>query len=196
MIFVPFSLLVLVLKLPQLQRNRTIQNQIECLSQSADCRYILAAILSVFIAHAFSFAIVWISFPGFQHFAEPFVRYAGLMWLAFSLLYGCILSSYLASAKKLRSTTLVGSISFWLGAVVVSTISAALNGYGSPLPSASGLSEPIAILLSELFIVIYEAWIIQCLRRDTLDFKTALRVSLVANTVSCAIGLALAFFVR
>jgi hypothetical protein len=159
-------------------------------------REISATLLSVFIVHAFSFAIVWCSFPGFQHFADPFIRYAGLMWLFFSLLYGGILSLYVASAKKLRSTTLVGSISYWLGAVVVSTIAAALNGYGSPLPSASGLSEPIAILLSEIFVVIYEAWIIQRLRRDTLDFKTALRVSLVANIVSCAIGLALAFFVR
>jgi hypothetical protein len=150
---------------------------------------------SVFLVHAFSFAIVWFSFPGLQHFASQSMRYGGAAWLGFSILYGMILSLYAIWAKNpLSHLVAVGSIAYWLGAAFVSFIIAALFGYGSPLPFADGLSEPISILASEIFAIGYEAWIIQRLRRDTLDFKTALLVSFVANTASCLIGLALAWF--
>jgi hypothetical protein len=156
---------------------------------------IKATILSVFIVHAFSFAIVWVSFPGFQHFASQSMRYSGLVWLGFSLLYGAILSLYLKWTKRsLSNLVAIGSIAYWSGAAFVSLMVAALFGYGSPLPLADGLSEPMAILASELIVVGYEAWIIQRLRRDRLDFKTALLLSSIANTASCLFGLAFSSF--
>jgi hypothetical protein len=155
-----------------------------------------ATILSVLLVHAFSFAIVWFSFPGLQHFAPQSTRYGGLAWLGFSILYGIILSLYIKLAKKsLSSVVTAGSSFYWLGAAFVSVVIAALFSYGSPLPFADGLSQPIAILASEIFVVGYEAWIIQRLRRDILNFKTALLVSLVANTASCLIGLTVNLFV-
>jgi hypothetical protein len=148
-----------------------------------------------FIAHAFSFGIVWFSLLGLRKFAPDFIRYVGLTWLLLSLGYGGILSLYVRRAKNPQSSiAIAGSISYWLGALVMSIVAAFLFGYGSQIPSAFGVSEPIAILLSEIFVVGYEAWIIQRLRRDTLDFKTALLLSLVANVLSCALGLAIAFF--
>lgn len=155
-----------------------------------------ATILSVLLVHAFSFAIVWFSFPGLQHFATQSIRYSGLAWLAFSILYGIILSLYMKWAKtSLSPVVTVGSTAYWLGAAFVSVTIAALFGYGSPLPFADGLSQPIAILVSEIFVVGYEAWIIQRFRRDNLNFKTALGLSFVANTASCLIGLVMNLFV-
>jgi hypothetical protein len=142
--------------------------------------------------HFFSFPIVWFSFPGLEQFAEDSTRYGGLMWLGFAVLYGIILSLHSIRAKQPASKIVVGgSIAYWLGAAVVTLIFTGLLGYGSPVPSAAGLSEPLAILASELFVVGYEAWLIQRLRRDTLAWKTALGVSLAANTASCLFGLAL-----
>jgi hypothetical protein len=155
---------------------------------------ISATILSVFIVHAFSFGIVWLSFVGLRNFAPDAIRFSGLGWLIFAIIYGCILSLHARRVKNpLSTTTIVGSIAYWIGAVFASLIVAFLFGYGSPLPSSFGVSEPIAILLSEIFVIGYEAWIIQTLRRDTLDFKISLLLSLVANTLSCAIGLVIAF---
>jgi hypothetical protein len=152
-------------------------------------------IVSLLIVHAFSFAIVWLSFPGLEHFASDSSRYGGLTWLVFSIFYGIILSLHSIRAKKpFSKRVVIGSIAYWLGAAVFTLLLIGLSGYGSPVPTAAGLSEPMAIFLSEVFVVGYEAWIVQRLRRDTLSFKTALGVSLVANTASCSIGLAWAFF--
>lgn len=155
-----------------------------------------ATILSVLLVHAFSLAIVWFSFPGLQHFATQSIRYSGLAWLGFSILYGMILSLYMKWAKNsLSPVVLTGSIAYGLGAAFISVVIAALFGYGSPLPFANGLSQPTAILASEIFVVGYEAWIIQRLRRDNLNFKTAVGLSLAANMASCLIGLAVNLFV-
>jgi hypothetical protein len=157
---------------------------------------IQATILAIFIVHAFSFAIVWFSFPGLQNFASQSQRYGGLTWLVASIGYGLIVSFYVSrSQKSLSRLVVVGSIAYWLGAAFISVVISALFGYGNALPPAEGISEPIAILASEIFVVGYEAWIIQRLRRNNLDFKTALGLSLAANTASCIIGLAITLFI-
>jgi hypothetical protein len=38
-------------------------------------------------------------------------------------------------------------------------------------------------------VIGYEAWIIQKLRRDIIDFQSALQVSLIANAASFLVGL-------
>jgi hypothetical protein len=153
-------------------------------------------IIGLLIVHAFSFPIVWFSFPGLEHFADDSNRYGGLTWLVFSIGYGMILSLHSIWAKRSFSKQVViGSIAYWLGSAVFTFLVTGLSGYGSPVPSADGLSKPMTIFAAELFVVIYEAWIIQRLRQDTLAVPTALGISLAANTASCLIGLAWAFFV-
>lgn len=153
---------------------------------------IRSTILGLLIVHCFSFPIVWFSFPGLEHFAEDSTRYGGLLWLGFAVFYGVIISLHSLRAKQpFAKRVVLGSIVYWIGAAFVTLVFTGLLGYGSPVPSADGLSEPMAIFLSELFVVGYEAWIIQRLRRDTLAIKTALGISLVANTVSCLFGLGL-----
>jgi hypothetical protein len=153
---------------------------------------IRSTIICLLIVHCFSFPIVWFSFPGLEHFAGDSNRYGGLMWLVFAVFYGIMLSLHSLRAKQPFSKRVVaGSIAYWLGAAVVTLIFTGLLCYGSPVPSADGLSEPLAIFSSELFVVGYEAWLMQRLRRDTLTLKTALGISLVANTASCLFGLAL-----
>jgi hypothetical protein len=163
--------------------------------QKAGSTEIPPTIGSVVIVHAFSFAIVWFSFPGLEYFAGDSSRAGGLTWLVLSIIYGVILSLHSLRAKQPCSKRVViGSIAYWLGAAVLTLLVTGLSGYGSPVPTADGLSKPIAICLSELFVVGYEAWIIQRLRRDTLDFKTAVSVSFVANLASCLLGLAWTWF--
>jgi hypothetical protein len=152
-------------------------------------------IISLLIVHAFSFLIVWLSCAGLEHFASDSNRYGGLTWLVLSILYGAILSLHSIWAKRpFSKRVVIGSISYWLGAAVFTILLMGLSGYGSPVPTADGLSEPMAISLAEAFIFAYEAWIVQRLRRDTLSFKTALGLSFVANLASCLIGLAWAWF--
>ena len=152
-------------------------------------------IISLLIVHAFSFLIVWLSCAGFTYFASDGIRYGGLTWLVLSTLYGAILSLHSIWAKKPFSKRVAtGSIFYWLGAAVFTILLIGLFGYGSPVPTADGLSEPMTILLSELFVVGYEAWIVQRMRRDTLSFNTALGLSFAANLVSCLVGLAWAWF--
>jgi hypothetical protein len=148
-------------------------------------------IISLLIVHAFSFPIVWFSFPGLEYFAGDSSRYGGLTWLVLSIFYGIILSLHSIRAKRPWSKRVViGSITYWVGSAVFTLLVTGLSGYGSPVPAADGLSNQMAILLSELFVVGYEAWIVQRLRRDTLNFTTALAVSFVANLASCLMGLA------
>ena len=160
--------------------------------QSAEIRL---TIISLLIAHAFSFPIVWFSASGLAPFASDGVRYGGLTWLALSILHGIILSLHSIWAKTpFSSRIVIGSIAYWLGAAVFTMLLTGLSGYGSPVPTADGLAQPIPTILSEVFVVGYEAWIVQRIRRDTLNFRTALSLSLVANTVSCLLGLAWEWF--
>jgi hypothetical protein len=163
--------------------------------QQAGSTEIPLTIGSVVIVHAFSFAIVWFSFPGLEHFAADSSRSGGVTWLLLSIIYGIILSLHsIRSKQPFSKRVVIGSIAYWLGAAVLTLLVTGLSAYGSPVPTADGLSKPMAILLSELFVVGYEAWLVQRLRRDTLDFKTAVGVSFVANLASCSIGLAWTFF--
>ncbi len=163
--------------------------------QTAPSSEISLTIISLLIAHAFSFPIVWFSAPGLEPFASEGVRYGGLAWLVLSILYGIILSIHSIRTKRPFSKRIViGSIAYWLGATAFAILLAGLLGYGSPVPTAAGLGKPLPTLLSELFVVGYEAWIVQRIRRDTLNFKTALSLSLIANTVSYLLGLAWEWF--
>jgi hypothetical protein len=160
--------------------------------ESTEIRLTITGLL---IVHSFSFPIVWFSFPGLEHFAGDSSFFGGLTWLLLSILFGVILSLHSIWAKQSFSKkVVVGSITYWLGAAFVTLIFTGLSAYGSPVPSAHGLSKPMAIFAAELFIIGYEAWIIQRFRRDTLVFKNALGLSFVANTASCILGLAWAFF--
>jgi hypothetical protein len=152
-------------------------------------------IISLLIVHAFSFPIVWFTCVGLENFASDGSRYGGLTWLVLSILYGIILSLHSIEAKRpFSKRVVIGSIAYWLGAVTFTLLLTGLSGYGSPVPTADGLSKPMATFVCEVVVVGYEAWIVQRLRRDTLNFKTALMLSLVANTVSCLLGLAWAWF--
>lgn len=163
--------------------------------QKVEFTEIRLTIICLIFIHFFSFPIVWFSFPGLEHFADDSTRYGGLMWLGFAVFYGIILHLHSLRAKQPVSNRVIGgSIAYWLGAAFVTLIFTGLLGYGSPVPSAAGLSEPLAIFTSELFVVGYEAWLIQRLRRDTLAWKTALIISLAANTASCLLGLAVTLF--
>ncbi|MCY7368638.1 MAG: hypothetical protein LH474_10865, partial [Chamaesiphon sp.] len=163
--------------------------------QKAPSSEIGLTIISLLIAHAFSFPIVWFSASGLEPFASDGARYGGLAWLVLSILYGIILSLHSIWAKRPFSNRIViGSIAYWLGAVAFTLLLTGLFGYGSPVPTADGLGKPIPTVLSEVFVVGYEAWIVQRIRRDTLNFKTALSLSLVANTLSCLLGLAWEWF--
>jgi hypothetical protein len=163
--------------------------------QKVEFTEIRLTIICLIFIHFFSFPIVWFSFPGLEYFADDSTRYGGLLWLGFAVLYGIILSLHSLRAKQPVSKRVIGgSIAYWLGAAVVTLVFTGLLGYGSPVPSAAGISEPLAIFSSELFVVGYEAWLIQRLRRDTLAWKTALGISLAANTASCLLGLAVTLF--
>ena len=163
--------------------------------QKAQSSEIRLTMISLLIAHAFSFPIVWFSASGLEPFASDGSRYGGLTWLIFSILYGIILALHSVWAKTPFSNRIViGSIAYWLGAAAFTLLVTGLSGYGSPVPTADGLAQPIPTVLSEIFVVGYEALIVQRIRRDTLNFKTALSLSLVANTVSCVLGLAWEWF--
>ena len=163
--------------------------------QKAQSSEIRLTIISLLIAHAFSFPVVWFSASGLEPFASDGSRYGGLAWLVLSILYGIILALHSIWAKNPCSSRIViGSIAYWLGAAVFTMLLTGLSGYGSPVPTADGLAQPLPTILSEVFVVGYEAWIVQRIRRDTLNFKTALSLSLIANTVSCVLGLAWEWF--
>ena len=159
--------------------------------QKVEFAEIRLTIIWLIFIHFFSFPIVWFTFPGLEHFASGSDRYGGLLWLGLAVFYGIILSLHSLRAKQPVSKRVIGgSITYWLGAAVVTLIFTGVVSYGSPVPAAAGLSEPVAIFGSELFVVGYEAWLIQRLRRDTLTWKTALGISLAANTASYLLGLA------
>jgi hypothetical protein len=149
-------------------------------------------ILSLVLVEAFSLPIIWLFVPGIHHFANDRERYVGWVWLILSLGYGAILFVWSLLRKSMRwQTIMTGSIAYWVGTFLVTVIVSAVFSYGPSVPSAApGISRLPAIAIGEILVIFYEAVLMQRLRRDSLKFKTALGVSIIANLASFLAGLA------
>jgi hypothetical protein len=147
---------------------------------------------SVLLVHLFSLAIVWISFPALAAFVTRGVRTSSIVWISMSLVYGLLVTAYYSIGKQPKKTYLwvIGTICFWLLAVVVSSLCLVLD-YGASLPLSTELFLPAGWILptSEIFVWIYESWIIYVINKHWLDYRKANLLSLLMNLTSLVLGL-------
>jgi hypothetical protein len=155
----------------------------------ADLRRFL---LSVLLVHLFSIPIVWISFPALTAFSSLGTRIMGIVWIIMSLLYGAIVTAYYALGKKPKKTATLVSGTLWLWSLdlVVFVIGFALSNYGVSLPLLTGffLPEAWTLPIAEVFIWLYEAWIIYVINKPLINYRNVILLSLVTNVTSCFLG--------
>ena len=147
---------------------------------------------SVLMVHLFSLAIVWASFPALAAFRTTGIRTAGIAWIAMSLVYGLLVTGYYTIGKQPKkiSTWVSGTIWFWLLSLVVSFCCSLLD-YGVSLPLTTDIFLPAAWILptSEIFIWLYEAWIIYAVNKGSIDYRQAICLSFCTNSTSFLLGL-------
>lgn len=149
-------------------------------------------LLSVLLVHLFSIPIVWISFPALAAFTSLGTRSMGMVWIVMSLLYGAIVTAYYSLGKKPKktSTWLSGTLWLWSLDLVVFVVGFALSNYGVSLPLLTGLflPEAWALPIAELFIWLYEAWIIYVVNQHLINYRNVMLLSLVTNVTSFSLG--------
>ena len=147
---------------------------------------------SVLMVHLFSLPMVWVSFPALAAFITIGIRTASIAWIAMSLVYGLLVTGYYAIGKQPKkiSTWLSGTILFWLLSLSVS-FCYSLSDYGVSLPLTTGIFLPASWILptSEIFIWLYEAWIICAVNKGSIDYRQAIFLSFCTNYTSFLLGL-------
>ncbi|WP_295620297.1 hypothetical protein [Chamaesiphon sp. GL140_3_metabinner_50] len=149
-------------------------------------------LLSVLLVHLFSLPIVWFSFPALTAFSSLGTRTMGMFWIFMSLLYGAIVTAYYSLGKQPKKTAIwvTGTISFWSLNLLMFVIGNAILNYGVALPLLTGIFLPgaWALPISEVFIWLYEAWIIYAINKYAINYRNAILLSLVTNLTSFSLG--------
>jgi hypothetical protein len=146
--------------------------------------FIIALII---VMHGFSLPIVWKSFPSFAAFISAGERGSGSAWLVLSLFYPLLLVGFNKQKPLTDEKRLVRSIVYLFFTWVFSGAFWILD-YGTPDPEDTGLPGSWVIPLAEIFVWLYEAWILWIVTRPYLNRLQALMLSLVMNIVSFGLG--------
>lgn len=136
-----------------------------------------------------SYPLVTGFFPSLQPFRYRGERVWGAILLGVAIAYGLLLWRFpRISSTRLIFSILIGVPILWFfGFILV-----ILFGYGEMIPqSTQGIPAIITLLISELFVFVYEALLIYRLNSDKLSISKAMLLSLLANTTSLLLGLRL-----
>jgi hypothetical protein len=149
---------------------------------------ILRALVAIAMVNLFSYPVVWLFFPSLEPFQILLGRYLGISSLIVVILYGLIIYSRRGDSSK--KIIFVSLLSF-IGLNIVGIFIALWFGYGKRLPIAEGIPYRLTMPISEVFAVVYEAWLIAALSLGQLTLKQSGILSLITNATSLILGLIL-----
>jgi hypothetical protein len=89
-----------------------------------------------------------------------------------------------ASSKKIVFFSLL----IFIGMNILGGFIALWFGYGNRIPIAEGIPYRFTLPVSEIFAVVYEAWLISTLSLGQLSLKQAGLLSLLTNVTSLLLG--------
>jgi hypothetical protein len=156
--------------------------------RKASQQKILRALVAIAMVNLFSYPVVWSFFPSLEPFQILLGRYFGISSFIVSLLYGLIMYGRRKdSSKKIIFVSLLT----FIGLNITGGFIALWFGYGNRLPIAEGIPYRFTMPISEVFAVVYEAWLIATLSLGQLTLKQSGILSLITNATSLIFGLIL-----
>jgi hypothetical protein len=148
-------------------------------------RAMLKPLGAIGVINLLTFPVVWLFFPALQPWQSDEAQVIGWLSLAIALLPSLFLAS--RSVVRLRTLGWVGLI--WLLSLLLASILAVPLTYGNVTYSTGGLPAWITLPASELFAVVWEAWLIYRVGRPEGSIGQAVRLSFCMNLASLLMGL-------
>ncbi|MEE3720029.1 hypothetical protein V2H45_25150 [Tumidithrix elongata RA019] len=148
-------------------------------------------LVAIAMVNLFSYPVVWIFFPSLEPFQSVFSRYFGISSLAIAMLYGLMMH---VESKVSSRKLIFDSFIILIGANIIGFFVALCFGYGRWEPIVEGIPYRFTLPASEIFAVVYEAWVIATLSLGQLSFKQAGLLSLLTNATSLLLGVILFSF--
>jgi len=146
---------------------------------------IVRVLIVIAIVNLFSYPVVWSFFPSLEPFQILLGRYFGISSLVVAILYGLAMHMIRkASSKKIVFFSLL----IFVGMNILGGFIALWFGYGNRIPIAAGIPYRFTLPVSEVFAVVYEAWLIATLSLGQLSLKQAGLMSLLTNVTSLLLG--------
>lgn len=147
---------------------------------------IVRTLVAIAMVNLFSYPVVWSFFTSLEPFQILLGRYLGISSLVVALVYGLIMyGRRSASSKKIIFISLLAFIVLNIAGGFI----ALWFGYGNRLPIAQGIPYRWTMPISEVFAVVYEAWLIATLSLGQLSLKQSGVLSLLTNVTSLVLGL-------
>lgn len=149
---------------------------------------ILTIVFSVGLINLLTFPVVWFFFPSLQSFQYSTTRIFGV----FALIISLIFSSVLIRQRDLTVRSLLRIFTIWFFSTPVLLIVAGLIaffvGYGEALPPSIGLPSFFTLPASELYAILWEAWLIRRTNQAEFSWRHALLLSMLMNVLSLVLG--------
>jgi hypothetical protein len=150
---------------------------------------ILTILLTIGLVNFLTFPVVWFFFSSLQSFQYSTTRVFGVFFLIISVLF----STFLIRQSNLTPRSLLRIFTLWFFStpllLILAGLVAFLVGYGEALPSAIGLPSFITLPASEIYAVLWEAWLIRQLNQSEFNWRQALLLSTLMNALSLILGL-------
>ncbi len=153
-----------------------------------DKQQLSKALVAIGFVNLLTFPVVWFFFPSLQPFQYSTSRVFGVLILGIASLFGALLATRpIVTFKTLRNIFIGWLISLPI-ALVIGFLLAIVIGYGESLPPVNGIPSLITLPASEIFAVVFEAWLIDRLN-DAISLRQAGLLSLTMNVISMILGL-------
>ena len=146
-------------------------------------------LVAIAFVNLLTFPVVWFFFPALQPFQYSASRVFGVMILGVAGLFGVLLASRPIVTLKTLRTMFIGWLLSLPTAFVIGIIFAFILGYGESLPPVIGVSSLITLPASEIFAVVFEAWLIYRSNQESISRRQASLLSLTMNVSSMILGL-------
>lgn len=155
-----------------------------------DKQQLSKALVAIGFVNLLTFPVVWFFFPSLQPFQYSTSRVFGVVILGIASLFGTLLATRpIVTFKTLRNIFIGWLISLPI-ALGIGLFLAIVVGYGESLPPVNGIPSLITLPASEVFAVVFEAWLIYRLN-DVISLRQASLLSLTMNLISMILGLLL-----
>jgi hypothetical protein len=146
---------------------------------------ILRVLTAIAMVNLFSYPVVWSFFPSLEPFQILLGRYFGISSLVVSLFYGFAMHVIRQDSSK---KIVFFSLLIFVSMNILGGFIALWFGYGNRIPIAEGIPYRLTLPFSEIFAVVYEAWVIATLSLRQLSLKQAGLLSLLTNVTSLLLG--------
>ncbi len=155
-----------------------------------DKQQIAKALVAIGFVNLLTFPVVWFFFPSLQPFQYSTSRVFGVMILGIASLFGVLLATRPIVTSKAMRNIFIGWLVSLPIMLMIGFLLAIVVGYGESLPPINGIPSLMTLPASEIFAVVFEAWLIYRLN-DVISLQQAGSLSVTMNVISVILGLLL-----